>query len=156
MPPTRFPSPPLDLNPVPRPCVLLLLQTPLSHFQPRRAVLCQTELHPFSRWARDRAHPYRAGRTATPLRSTTPSPSSRHGTPGPSRSRAGTPGPSQPKSVHFPTEQPPPSDDEGSGAEDDHEITELRGPDADGLGLNTDRSMGDPDLNLQIKTILKA
>ncbi|KAM5544380.1 hypothetical protein V8D89_002040 [Ganoderma adspersum] len=131
MPPTtHFLSSPLDLNPVPWPCILLLLQTPLSHFQPCRAVLCQTELRPFSRWARDHAHPYHVGRTAMPLHSMTPS---HHGTPGPSRLCAGTPGPSQPKSVHFPTEQLPASDDEGSRDKDDHEITGLRGPDADGF-----------------------
>ncbi|PIL30340.1 hypothetical protein GSI_07525 [Ganoderma sinense ZZ0214-1] len=163
MPPTtRFPSPPLDLNPVPRPCVLLLLQTPLSHFQPRRAVLCQTELRPFSRWARDRAHPYRAGRAVTPLRSATPSPPARHGTPGPSRSRhstpgpsrerASTPGPSQPRSVRFPDE-PSPSD-EGSGNDDDHEITELRAPDADGFIPKPFGEVGRRERGYSLQTIL--
>lgn len=150
--PSRLPPPPLDLNPVPRPCVLLFLQTPLSHFQPRRAVLCQTELRPFSRWARDRAHPYR-GRAVTPQRSATPLPSSRHGTPGPPRSRACTPGPSQPRNVRFPSE-PPPSDDEGSGNEGDHEITELRAPDADGFIPKPLGEVGRRERGYSLQTIL--
>ncbi|KAI1782702.1 hypothetical protein LXA43DRAFT_1049956 [Ganoderma leucocontextum] len=163
--PPRPPSP-IEWDPVPRPCVLLLLQTELSYFRSRRPILCHTELRPFARWARDRTHPYRASRGDTPPRATTPSPRSRQGTPGqsrsrsrqgtpgPSRSRQATPGPSQPKSVRFPS-YPPVSDDEGGGKEGDHDITKLGEPDADGLIPKPNGEVGRKKRGYSLQAILR-
>ena len=45
---SHFPSPLFKFNPIPPPCILLLLQTPLSYFQPHCPLLYQTKLYPFS------------------------------------------------------------------------------------------------------------